>query len=59
MNFVPRTSLKWALESHGEGSEEIKYEIGKKIQRNERGSDSICTISEMNLVYSHPSTPLD
>ena len=56
MNFVPRTSLRWALESHARENEEIER---TKIQRNERGSDFICTVSEMNLVYSHPSTPLE
>ena len=45
MNYVPRTSLRWAIESNIEG--------------NERGSYSICTVSEMNFGYSHPSTPLD
>lgn len=30
MNFVPRTSLRWALESYVGGSEEIEYEIKYK-----------------------------
>lgn len=58
-NYVPRTSFRWAPESHIGGNKEIKYE--KKIERNDKGSDSICicTVSEMNLGYSHPSTSLD
>ena len=58
-NYVPRTSFRcrWAPESHIGGNKEINYE--KKIERNEKGSDSICTVSEMNLGYSHLSTPLD
>ncbi len=55
MNFVPRTLFRWTLESHVGGNEEIDYE--RKQKKNERGSNPICTVSEMNLVYFHP--PLD
>ena len=57
MNYVPRPSLRWAIESNIGGNEEIEYE--KNIEGNERGSYAICTVSEMNFGYSHPSTPLD
>lgn len=33
MNFVPRTSLRWALESRVEGSEEIEYERKYEIRK--------------------------
>ena len=34
-NYVPRTSFRWAPESHIGGNKEIKYE--KKIERNDKG----------------------
>jgi hypothetical protein len=48
-------------ESNIRGNEEIEYEkkIERNEERNERGSDSICTVYEMNLGYSRSSTPID
>ena len=37
MNYVPRTSLRWAIESNIGGNEEIESEK-KNIEGNERGS---------------------
>jgi len=56
-NYVPRTSFRWAPESHIGGNKEIKYE--KKI---ERGSDSIylyCIGDESWLFVPFNSPRLD
>ena len=58
MNFVLCTSLRRVLESHVEGNEEIEYERKYKEMKGYQIL-FICTVSGLNLVYSHPSTPLD
>lgn len=58
MNFVLRTSFRRVLESHVGGNEEIEYERKHKEMKGDR-IWFICTVSELNLVYSHPSTPID
>lgn len=59
MNFVPRTSLRCVLESHVGVNKEIDYERKYKEMKKEDQILFICTVSELNLVYSHPSTLLD
>lgn len=58
MNFVLRTSLRRILESHVGGTEEMEYERKYKEMKRYR-IRFICTVSELNLGYSHPLTPLD
>lgn len=53
MNFVSRTSLRWALEGHIGGKEETEKRKSKYKMKRDR--ILICTVSEMNLGYSHPS----
>lgn len=58
MNFVLCTSFRRVLESHVGGNEEIEYERKYKEMKGDR-IQFICTVFELNLVYSHPSTPID
>lgn len=58
MNFVPRTSPRWVLKGHVGMNKELDYERKYK-EMKEDPILFICTVSELNLVYSHPSTLLD
>lgn len=58
MNFVLRTSLRRVLGSHVGRNEEIEYERKYKEMKGGRIL-FLCTVSELNFGYSHPSTPLD
>ena len=55
MNFVPRTSLRWTRESYVGGNEGNI----NKIQKNERGSKSICTVSKMSVFLPFNSSRLE